>query len=211
MGRGRGGNTGNKEIPKETKSGGKAEDIKNVETLKNIEDRRLYREVTQGISRMAATLGMRERNIKLAEFKGASGVQFTSLLTGENAGIYLNSALFKKGTVSSVGKSIKDQYGSGHLTQTNKPVQHVITHELAHALWNSDHKTAASRAAGKEIYNTYVNWYNDKKKKGYGSYAVTNRDEFFAEVVTKAVHGVSDKYTRRIVSIIKKHGLNKNV
>ncbi len=47
----------------------------------------------------------------------------------------------------------------------------------------------------------------DKKKSGYGKYARTNVSEFWAETVTKAVHGKADKYTRRVKAICAKYKL----
>lgn len=43
--------------------------------------------------------------------------------------------------------------------------------------------------------------------KGYGSYGKTNVDEFWAEVVTKGIHGKSDKYTKKAIGIAKKYKL----
>lgn len=48
---------------------------------------------------------------------------------------------------------------------------------------------------------------NDKSKQGYGKYAKTNVNEFWAEVCTKAVHGKADKYTKAAKDIIKKYKL----
>ena len=53
----------------------------------------------------------------------------------------------------------------------------------------------------------YKKWGNDKSKQGYGKYAKTNVNEFWAEVCTKAVHGKADKYTKAAKDIIKKYKL----
>lgn len=45
------------------------------------------------------------------------------------------------------------------------------------------------------------------KKSGYGKYAETNVSEFWAETVTKAIHGKSDKYTKKVKEICKKYKL----
>lgn len=47
----------------------------------------------------------------------------------------------------------------------------------------------------------------DKTKKGYGRYSMTNVNEFWAETVTKAVHGRSDKYTTAVKRIARKYKL----
>ena len=53
----------------------------------------------------------------------------------------------------------------------------------------------------------YKKWGNDKSKQGYGKYAKTNVNVFWAEVCTKAVHGKGDKYTKAAKDIIKKYKL----
>ena len=63
------------------------------------------------------------------------------------------------------------------------------------------------KAAGKEINKLYTQWRKDKKKSGYGKYAATNVSEFWAETVTKAIHGKSDKYTAAVKNIAKKYKL----
>ena len=40
-----------------------------------------------------------------------------------------------------------------------------------------------------------------------GKYAETNVSEFWAETVTKAIHGKSDKYTKKVKEICKKYKL----
>ena len=61
--------------------------------------------------------------------------------------------------------------------------------------------------AGKEINSLFNSWSKDKKKTGYGTYGAKNVDEFWAEVVTKGIHGNSDKYTRRAIGIAKRYKL----
>lgn len=84
---------------------------------------------------------------------------------------------------------------------------HIITHELAHATWNSNLSSPNAKAAGKSVNSLYKKWRADKGKSGYGKYASTNVSEFWAEVCTKAVHGKSDKYTSAAKGIIKKYKL----
>ena len=126
---------------------------------------------------------------------------------GKSEGVYLNKALYKTGTVKSITKSKASDYTSGWATQTNKPVAHTITHELAHATWNSHLSGANQKAAGKEIKAMYKSWSSDKRKSGYGKYSKTNVNEFWAETVTKAIHGKSDKYTKQVKNIVKKYKL----
>lgn len=175
--------------------------IEEIETLKNIEDPEVYKAMKEAISRYHAELGVRERNVKLAKMDADIDGLHTE------GAVYLNSRYFKKSSLKEITAREARSYEIGHLTRTNKPVAHTITHELAHATWNSHMAGERQKAAGKEIYKVFKQWYFDRKKTGYGTYARTNRDEFFAETVSKAVHGKADKYTVAIKGIIKKYGL----
>ena len=182
-------------------------EITGVEPLKNIKDPKLYKETAAAISRYHSVMGVRERNVKLADLPpNTGGAQTTSIKTGESTGIYLNKKMFS-GTKASIEKNVRRGYNSGWLTRSNKPVAHYVTHELAHATWNSDLKGAKYKAAQKEIYKLSGKWLADKRKKGYGKYAHSDLNEFWAEVVTKAVHGTPDKYTQAAKRIVKKYKL----
>lgn len=181
-------------------------EVKGVESLKNIKDRKLYNDVGQAISRYHSALGVRQKNIKLADLEaGTLGVHVTS--GGKSEAVYLNKNVFKSAKSKDIVSSTKKGYASGWHTKTNKPVAHTITHELGHATWNSHLSAPNAKAAGKEITKLYNKWSNDTKKKGYGKYAKTNVNEFWAETVTKAVHGNADKYTKAVKQIIKKYQL----
>ena len=180
--------------------------IGKAESLVNIQNAQLYKSVKQSISRYHSVLGVKQQDVKLAEMsKNVGGVHLT--VDGRSKQVLLNSKVFKNGTVRSVSSWTEGGYKSGHLTKTNKPVAHIITHELAHATWNSNFKAPNVRAAGKEVTKLYEKWSSDTKKTGYGRYAKTSVNEFWAEVSTKAVHGKPDKYTRKIKAIIKKYKL----
>ena len=101
----------------------------------------------------------------------------------------------------------KNHYDNGFKNRTNAPLQHTITHELAHATWNASMKSTKARAAGIEITKLYHVWRKDKKKKGYGRYGESSVSEFWAEAVTKTIHGTQDKYTRVIKRIARKYKL----
>jgi len=179
--------------------------ITGIEPLVNMKDPQMYKETKAAISRFHSVMGVRERNIKLATLSGGTlGVQVNS--NGKSEAIYLNKAYFNSGK-KAVLQSTKKGYASGWHTKTNKPLAHTVTHELAHATWGSDMTTAKHKAAGKEIGKLYNAWKKDKKKTGYGEYAKTNVDEFWAETVTKAVHGKADKYTTAAKNIVKKYKL----
>lgn len=179
--------------------------IKNVESLVHMKDKAMYKDTKAAISRYHSVMGVRQRNVKLADMSaGVLGVHVTK--GGQSDAVYLNKAYFNTGK-KSVTASTKKGYQSGWHTQTNKPTAHTITHELAHATWNEHLTSANARAASKEIGSLYKTWMRDKKKKGYGDYAKTNVSEFWAETVTKAVHGKSDKYTRKVKAIAQKYKL----
>lgn len=181
-------------------------DITGVESLKNIQDKRLYNATKEAISRFYKELGIPQRNIKLANLPdNVAGVHLT--VNGGSAGVYLNKGLFKGGTVQSVTKKMLGSYQTGFLTKTNKPVAHALTHELAHSVWNAHMTGAKQMAAGKEIKKVYNAWKADKGKKGYGKYASTNISEFWSETVTKGIHGSNDKYTNALKGIAKKFQL----
>lgn len=176
-----------------------------AQSITTLSDREVVLQLQKGISRYASVMGgVRERVIKVANMDGYYGV--TMLNSNSSEGIYLNKGFFnrKRNVVES---EYRKQYDSGFKNRTNRPIQHTITHELAHSTWVSGYNSPKHRAAGVEIRSLYKKWQSDTKKKGYGTYASKNVDEFWAEAVTKAVHGKSDKYTRAVKEIAKKYKL----
>ena len=180
--------------------------IKNVESLKNIKDKQLYNAMKSAISRYHTIMGVRQKNVKLADIGGAYGVHVTSS-DGKSEGVYLSKKYFKNKTVAAVANEHAKNYKNGWSTKTNKPVAHTLTHELAHATWNSYLSSPNAKAATKEVTKLYDEWSKDKKKTGYGKYARTNVNEFWAETSTKAVHGKADRYTKAVKDIIKRYKL----
>ena len=181
------------------------DEIKGVQDLVKMKDPAMYRETKDAISRYHSVMGVRQQKIKLADLpENTYGVHAT--LNGKSEGIYLNKKYFNSGR-KKVLEAARKGYESGWSTKTNKPLAHTVTHELAHATWNNHLKGANQKAAGIEIRKMYGKWLKDTKKKGYGEYATTNVNEFWAETVTKAVHGNADKYTRKAKAIVKKYKL----
>ena len=179
--------------------------IKNVEDLIKIKDPAVYKSVGEAISRYHAVLGVRQRKVKLADLgAGTLGVHVTD--GGVSEGVYLNKKAFNQ-KKSKIVSDTKKGYDSGWHTHTNKPIAHTVTHELAHATWNNHLTGANHKAAAKEISALHDQWRRDKKKKGYGTYSKTNINEFWAETITKAVHGQADKYTKKAKAICKKYKL----
>lgn len=178
------------------------------ESLKTIQNKAVYDEVMHAISRVHAVLGITQKKVKLADLPdGVGGVHVTR--GGESQGVYLSKAIFQpaEATTQSVAAWAKTGYDSGHLTKTNSPVSHIVAHEMSHSIWNDHMKAQKYITAGKDIKQLYKQWKQDKKKQGYGKYAGVNVSEFFAEVATKAVHGVRDKYTDKLKAIIRDHRL----
>jgi hypothetical protein len=182
---------------------------KNEESLSAISDKKLRLDVQQGISKFESRLGIRQRKVKLAELEGAYGVHVSASDGKGNIvskGVFLNSNTFKNATREQVIKNQLKTYKSGFLTKTNKPTQHIVVHELAHATWNSHLTGNKYKTAGKEIRALYRQFLKDNPS-GFGSYSRYNVNEFFAEGVTKQVLGKSDKYTRTLKKIIKDNNL----
>lgn len=183
--------------------GGKIDNIGSLVEMHSA-DPAMYRATKQAISRYHSALGVRQREVKLADFDGAYGVHVSQ--DGQSKAVYLNRSHFMQGA-KAVGAAHAKNYTTGWSTRTNKPVAHTVTHELAHATWNSHLTGANQKAAGKEIRKVYQRWRGDNKKQGYGKYAHTNVNEFWAETITKAIHGKSDKYTKTLKGICKKYKL----
>ncbi len=181
--------------------------VSNVEGLVHMRDPELYKEVKEAISRYEAVMGVRQKNIKLADLSDSRVVAtHRTDLNGKSVGIYLNKKYFNQ-PKSEFVRMIQSDYKYGMLTVTNRPGAHSLTHELAHATWNNRLSSPKAKAAGKEIARLYSLWSKDTYKKNYGEYATQNINEFWAETVTKAVHGTHDRYTKAIKAIAKKYKL----
>ena len=167
--------------------------------------RDMEKQINRAISRYEAVMGVRERTIKLADIPGAYGVTFIG--ANGSQGIYLSRKHFDQSKKKFEADYKKANYESGFKNVTNRAAQHTVTHELAHATWTSSYTSTKHRAAGKEIQKLYHSWAKDKKKKGYGTYGKTNVDEFWAEVITKGIHGRSEKKTKKAIGIARKYKL----
>jgi len=183
--------------------------IENSRSIDSIKDRSVVKELARGISRFESVLGIREREIRIADLSGmnALGVTWVSRKDGKSAGILLNEKFFDRKKKDIIADVKKDHYDSGFKNRTNAPLQHTITHELAHATWNAGMTTNAAKGAKREIKALYQSWLKDGRKKGYGTYGTKNVSEFYSEAITKAIHGTSDKYTKKLIKITRKYGL----
>lgn len=179
--------------------------IAKAESISTLPDREVVKQLQRGISRYEKVMGVRERKVMVAPLSGAYGVTYIG--SDGSHGVYLSKSAFSGKRKDVEAKYKKANYDTGFKNKTNRPIQHTITHELAHATWCSAYTGSKQKAAGKEIKDLYRKWSKDKKKKGYGTYGASNVDEFWAEVVTKGIHGKSDKYTRKAIGIAKKYKL----
>lgn len=182
--------------------------INNSKSLDAIKDRAVVKELNRAISRYHAVLGVKERSIRIADLEGMGALGVTWIgKDGKSAGILLNEKFFDR-KKNDVIKDVKEKhYDTGFKSRTNAPLQHTMTHELAHATWNASMNDKNSRAAGIEIKALYKKFKKDKRKQGHGRYGLKNVSEFWAETVTKAIHGNADKYTKEIKKIAKKYKL----
>lgn len=176
-----------------------------MKSLDSLKHREVVKQLNRGISRYEKVMGVRERTIRVAPLNSAYGVTFIN--SDGSQGIYLNKSFFNQHRNKIESSYRATEYKKGHKNITNRPIQHTITHELAHATWTSSYTGAKYKSAGKEINSLYNNWRRDKKKKGYGSYGATNVDEFWAEVITKGIHGNADRYTKRAINIARRYKL----
>lgn len=176
-----------------------------AESLSSLEHREVVKQLQKAISRYDAIMGVRERTVKVANTGGAYGVTYIN--SNGSQGIYLSKSFFNQSRNQIEAQYKKNNYVNHFKNTTNRPIQHTMTHELAHATWTSSYTGANHKAAGKEINTLFKKWSADTKKKGYGSYGKTNVDEFWAEVVTKGIHGKSDKYTKKAIQIAKSYKL----
>lgn len=173
--------------------------------LATIKENAVYRDAKSAISRYHAVLGVRQQQIKLANMSSTVlGAHATE--GGKSSIIYLNRKYYNQSREAII-KASRKRYDEGWSTRTNKPIAHTITHELAHATWNNHLTGENQRAAAPAIRKLYNQWARDSKKQGYGKYAYTNINEFWAETVTKAVHGRRDYYTDTVKKIIKDYQL----
>lgn len=183
--------------------------IDNVKSITEMADKKMYSAAKDAISRYHSVLGVRQKSIKLADLgSGVLGCHVTDGVSGESKGVFLNKEFFdRKDSFKKVMEVEKKSYKQGWHNETNKPISHTISHELAHATWNSHLKSAGAKAATKDIQKLHKQWSADTKKKGYGKYGKTNINEFWAELCTKAVSGKADKYTKKAKAIVKKYKL----
>lgn len=176
-----------------------------AESIDSLPHREVVKQLNKAISRYEKVMGVRERTIKVANLSGAYGVTYIS--SNGSQGVYLSKSFFSQHRNKIEGDYRAKNYATGFKNKTNRPIQHTLTHELAHATWTSSYQGSKHKAAGKEIKDLYRKWGKDKKKKGYGTYGSSNVDEFWAEVITKGIHGKADKYTKKAISIARKYKL----
>lgn len=173
--------------------------------ISSMAHRDMEKQIHRAISRYEKVMGVRERHVKIADISGAYGVTYIN--ANGSQGIYLSRKHFDTSKKKFEASYKASNYENGFKNLTNRAAQHTVTHELAHATWTSSYTSPKHQAAGKEIRTLFQKWSKDNKKKGYGSYGKTSVDEFWAEVITKGIHGKPDKYTKKAISIAHKYKL----
>ncbi|NBU34738.1 hypothetical protein EBS40_09020 [bacterium] len=184
-----------------------------AESLSTIADPVLRKDIQSAISRFASIFGgVSERVIKIADFQvlpsdfhGALAVQYEGGKSQNYIrGIYLNKDFWTD--KKTVNRRIKEWYDMGWFVRTSNPTRHIVMHELAHAKWSRLKSSRSARNARKEVTKLYRQWRR-KERPGWGDYAKKNVDEFFAEGLSKHALGSGDRYTRRLVKILKENNL----
>lgn len=130
--------------------------IGKLESLASIKNPKVYKSVKESISRFHSVLGVRQKDIKLGQLEsGVGGVHISQ--GGVSKQVVLSRSIFngKNTTTQSVAGWAEKGYKSGHLTKTNKPVAHIVTHELAHATWNNHLTNPNAKAASKSVNSLY--------------------------------------------------------
>ncbi|MBO4661234.1 MAG: hypothetical protein J5630_00835 [Bacteroidaceae bacterium] len=173
--------------------------------LKGIKDYALRKDQSDAFNLYAEKFGIRANDIKITNNYVEYGI--TGLTADGRIIIELNAKFFAQ-RKKAVEKAIIVKYRAGESVSTKQPSKHVLTHELAHATWRSDYTGQRHIEARSDIYKLFSDWKSNRSAvKYYGALSKTHIDEFWAEVVTKALYGTPDEYTKRARSIIKKHRL----
>ena len=184
-------------------------DFSKIPGIQAIKDVKVRNELIQTLVDYDKEFGVRQTNIfleSLSDYKGQLVGGEARVEAGKTSGIALNSKVYGKSS-KEIGKMISDSQKEGHLSQTSKPLRHILAHELGHATWQPAHFTKGEGYKTKQLKNAVVGAYrkflNDKSAKGWGSYAKSSYGEFFAEGVAKHMYGTKDKHTQAIAKIIK--------
>lgn len=127
MGRNSSGNRGTKDGGGDYK--GK---ITNVGPLVEMTDPQMYKATKQAISRYHAVLGVRQREVKLADFPGAYGVHVTSG-DGKSKAVYLNRSHFNQGAK----RVASDPQQTTQVAGVPTPTSRLLT--LSHMSWHTLH------------------------------------------------------------------------
>jgi len=184
-----------------------------AESISAIPDAALRREVQSAISRFSTLFGgVSEKIIKLADFNAIGpdyvesfGVQYEGgKRQGYIRGIYLNKDIFTDR--KTVNAKIRALYDINWLNRSSNPTRHIVIHEMAHAKWSTLKSSRKARTARREITKLYRQWRR-KERSGWGDYAKSNVDEFFAEGLSKHAAGSRDRYTKKLIKILKENDL----
>lgn len=185
---------------------------KNAKELSSIKDKAVYKEVMDGIAKFNAIFGMSndQKNIMLGRLDQWTAGTAYSYTNGKFKGILLNQTVFNK-PLAEVVKTRQYAYSMGFSVRTSHPAQHTVVHELGHSLWNGKWTTSTDKVKMQNLFNDFRKAYPttaDRKKAGWGDYAASKVNEFFAEGIAKHILGKPDKYTKAIMEVAKAQDKN---
>ena len=154
---------------------------------RGIKDERIRTELTDAIKLYAKEVGFTDwYSIGLDNLpKGISGLK-------QGWTIKLSKSAYG-GTYESAMKYFNSKIASGEPVVTSRPIAKTIVHELAHGTYQRLSPSGKSQVAA-----TYKSFIGGSKRKGWGSYATKNVEEFYAEGIAKGLLGKSDSWTKAI-------------
>ena len=130
-----------------------------AESIDNLEHREVVKQLNRAISRYEKVMGVREKNIKVAEMSGAYGATFIG--SDGSHGIYLNKSIFNKHRNAIESSYRKHNYETGLRTppidQYNIPLlmnslmPHGLHHTAAQDIELLEKKSQSYTEDGKKI------------------------------------------------------------
>ena len=99
---------------------------------------------------------------------------------------------------------IHSKYDDGKMSA--KDAKHTMIHELAHTMdLGHSNTTSARKDFNKKLTSLYKSFKSDYVRKNLhiGSYALTNKHEFFAEAIAYHMTGRKDEYTTKVFKLAK--------
>lgn len=184
--------------------------LKILETL----DERVEVELRLAVAKIEAYLGPIDFTLKIEDRLHEGALACCNIKTNE---VTLSGEYF-----ANTEKEILD----GIVEQTRKNQFHpysklrtgsVLIHELSHAVWNMIVWTGVDlKKEVAPIAKKWDEWMTQNKKQACLSYAATNLDEFWAEMLTEAVDGSKAEcpdmeFAKQILALALKYKPNQDI